>query len=79
MSNPLGLRPGSVLRDNDARSNPPNTEAPRTITVTAVATVNGRWFAYYDGGHRRSRVAFDRIYREGDGRRHSQGYTIQSL
>lgn len=78
MTNPLGLKPGSVLRDNDARSNPPATDKPRLVVVKAVAQRKDQWYALYEGEHRRSRVSFNRINIE-DGRPHSQGYTIVKL
>lgn len=69
---PYGLRPGSILLDNDHRSE------GRQITVKAVVQRGGRWFALYQGSHRRHRVSFDRI-NEADGKPHSQGYTIARL
>jgi hypothetical protein len=68
---PFGLKAGSVLLDNDARSE------GRRIVVKAVAVQNKRWFAYYQGGHRKHRISFDRI-NEADGKPHSQGYTVLS-
>jgi hypothetical protein len=72
--NPLGLRVGSVLRDNDSRND------GRTITVIGISRdQKGHWWASYQGGRRRSRVALDRIFRADDGRPHSQGYTIVTI
>lgn len=68
--NPLGLRAGDLLRDNDARSE------GRTITVKAIAhSTRGGWYAIYQGAARRAKVKFARINHD-DGRPHSQGYTI---
>lgn len=71
MANPLNLKPGSVLKDNDVRS------PDRQVTVKAIQQRGSQYFVLYQGAHRRSRISFDRI-NEDDGRPHSQGYTIVS-
>lgn len=69
---PLPLRPGSILLDNDKRSD------GRQIVVKAVVERKDGWHALYQGAHRRHWISFSRI-NEADGRKHSQGYTILKL
>lgn len=69
--NPLGLKLGDKLRDND-----PRTEGKRIITITRFTRPGGKWYAEYFSGHRNCRVSFDRIYTDPEMRPRSQGYTL---
>lgn len=69
--NPLGLKLGDKLRDND-----PRCEGKRIVTISRFACPGGKWYAEYFSGYRRSRVSFDRIFTDEEMRPRSQGYTL---
>lgn len=69
MENPLGLKVGDVLSDNDVRQ-----EGQRRITISAIFYVRGKWYVRYNTGRRQMKVSFDRLYV--DGLKHSQGYSL---
>lgn len=64
------VKQGSILRDNDPRSE------GRMVTVLRVVNRDGRLCAEYQAGHRRAYIRIDRIFT--DGTRHKTGWSLVS-
>lgn len=67
--NPLGLKVGDRLKDNDNR-----TGGKRIITISHFLCPGGKWYAEYFSGHRRCKIGFDHIHT--DDKPRSQGYNL---
>lgn len=74
---PFGLRPGSILIDNDPRTYEDGKPA-REVVLTSIGQTRGKWRAFYHGGYRRHSIACNRIFLDDGAPRHS-GYNIVQI